>query len=82
MHAPTVYFPLIVAEALMVEPTESEPKESLDAFVAALRRILHEAQTDPDLLHHAPHTTPVRRLDEARAARQPDLCYPGPCNRG
>ena len=82
VHAPTVYFPLIVAEALMVEPTESEPKESLDAFVAALRRILHEAQTDPDLLHHAPHTTPVRRLDEARAARQPDLCYPGPCNRG
>jgi len=82
VHAPTVYFPLIVDEALMVEPTESEPRESLDAFVAAVRRIHHEAQTDPELLHQAPHTTPVRRLDEARAARQPDLSYLGPCNCG
>jgi glycine dehydrogenase subunit 2 len=82
VHAPTVYFPQIVDEALMIEPTESEPKESLDAFVAALRRILHEAQTDPDLLHAAPHTTPVSRLDEARAARQPDLAYLGPCDCG
>ncbi len=82
VHAPTVYFPLIVDEALMVEPTESEPKESLDAFVAALRRIHEEARTDPELLHQAPHTTPVRRLDEARAARQPDLAFLGPCNCG
>jgi glycine dehydrogenase subunit 2 len=82
VHAPTVYFPQIVDEALMIEPTESEPKESLDAFVAALRRILIEAQTDPDLLHAAPHTTPVSRLDEARAARQPDLAYLGPCDCG
>ncbi len=82
VHAPTVYFPLIVDEALMIEPTESEPKESLDAFVAAIRQIHREARTDPELLHNAPHTTPVRRLDEARAARQPDLAHLGPCNCG
>jgi glycine dehydrogenase subunit 2 len=77
VHAPTIYFPLIVHEALMVEPTESEPKESLDRFVAVLRKIHEEAQSDPDLLHHAPVTTPVGRLDEARAARQPDLAWTG-----
>ncbi len=82
VHAPTVYFPLIVDEALMIEPTESEPKESLDHFVAALRRIAEEAARDPELLHGAPHTTPVARLDEARAARQPDLSWLGPCNCG
>lgn len=80
VHAPTVYFPLIVDEALMIEPTESEPKESLDRFVAIVRRLHEEARTDPDLLHRAPVTTPVGRLDEARAARQPDLSYLGPCN--
>ena len=59
LHAPTIYFPLIVDEALMVEPTETEPKESLDHFVEALQQIHREAQTDPDLLHGAPHATPV-----------------------
>ena len=72
-HAPTMYFPLIVHEALMVEPTESETKETLDAFIQALKDIDREVSEDPDLVRNAPHTTPVSRLDEARAARQPDL---------
>ena len=72
-HAPTMYFPLIVHEALMIEPTESETKETLDTFIHTLREIDREATNDPDLVRHAPHTTPVSRLDEARAARQPDL---------
>ena len=72
-HAPTMYFPLIVDQALMVEPTESESKETLDAFIDAMLSIAREAEEDPDLLHNAPYTTPVSRLDEARAARQPDL---------
>ncbi len=74
-HAPTIYFPLIVPEALMIEPTETETKETLDAFVAALQRILKEAEENPELLRTAPHTTPVRRLDEAWAARHPNLRY-------
>jgi len=65
----TVYFPLIVEEALMVEPTETESRETLDAFADALLQAAREAEEDPDLLHDAPVTTPVRRLDEARAAR-------------
>jgi glycine dehydrogenase subunit 2 len=72
-HPPTNYFPLIVPEALMIEPTETESKETLDAFAAALQAIRDEALTDPDVLHEAPHTAPVRRLDEVRAARQPIL---------
>jgi len=72
-HPPTNYFPLIVPEALMIEPTETESKETLDAFAQALRAIREEALTDPELLHQAPHSTPVRRLDEVRAARQPIL---------
>jgi glycine dehydrogenase subunit 2 len=72
-HAPTMYFPLIVHEALMIEPTESENRETLDAFIEALREIDREATEDPALVREAPHTTPVSRLDEARAARQPDL---------
>ena len=72
-HAPTMYFPLIVGEALMIEPTEAESKETLDAFIDALLAIAQEASTDPTLPQHAPYTTPVSRLDEARAARQPDL---------
>ena len=72
-HAPTMYFPLIVHEALMIEPTESETKETLDAFIEAMREIDREASEDPDMVRHAPHTTPVSRLDEARAARQPNL---------
>ncbi len=72
-HPPTVYFPLIVPEALMIEPTETESKETLDAFVEAMLKIAQEAQENPDLLHRAPHTTPVTRLDEVRAARRPKL---------
>jgi len=72
-HPPTVYFPLIVPEALMIEPTETESKETLDAFAEAMLKIAEEAQENPDLLHGAPHTTPVTRLDEVRAARHPRL---------
>ena len=72
-HAPTMYFPLIVDEALMIEPTETESKETLDAFIAALKAISREASEDPDLVKNSPHTTPVSRLNEARAARQPNL---------
>ena len=72
-HPPTVYFPLIVPEALMIEPTETESKETLDAFAEAMLNIAREAQENPDILHGAPQTTPVTRLDEVRAARQPKL---------
>jgi glycine dehydrogenase subunit 2 len=69
-HPPTVYFPLIVEEALMVEPTETETRETLDAFAKAMLQTAREAVRDPEVLHRAPVTTPVRRLDEARAARE------------
>jgi glycine dehydrogenase subunit 2 len=72
-HPPTIYFPLIVSGALMIEPTESEPKEELDAFCEAMLAIARECAERPELVRSAPHTTPVRRLDEARAARQPVL---------
>jgi glycine dehydrogenase subunit 2 len=71
--APTMYFPLIVPECLMIEPTETESKETLDEFVAALREIVEKAKTDPQALLDAPVTTVVGRVDETRAARQPDL---------
>ena len=74
-HPPTIYFPLIVPEALMIEPTETESKETLDQFVADLEQIAEEARTRPELLHEAPHNAPVRRLDEVRAARRPILSY-------
>jgi glycine dehydrogenase subunit 2 len=73
MHAPTIYFPLIVPEALMIEPTETESRESLDGFITAMRQIADEARTNPDVLRQAPVTTPVRRLDEARASRELDV---------
>tara|TARA_B100000470_G_scaffold3664_1_gene2621 strand:- start:1230 stop:2453 length:1224 start_codon:yes stop_codon:yes gene_type:complete len=72
-HAPTMYFPMIVHEALMIEPTESETKETIDAFIQALIDIDREVTEDTELVNNAPHTTPVARLDEAKAARQPDL---------
>jgi glycine dehydrogenase subunit 2 len=72
-HPPTVYFPLIVDEAMLIEPTETETVETLDAFAAALEKIAAEAESDPALVRAAPHTAPVRRLDEATAARQPNL---------
>src|ERR1700754_1189973 len=70
-HPPTVYFPLLVDEALMVEPTETETKESLDAFAEAIEEILAEAESDSEVARKAPYTTPVRRLDEVRATRKP-----------
>ena len=73
IHPPTMYFPQIVPEALMIEPTETESKETLDAFVAAMKQISREAEQDPDLLHDAPHNAPNTRLDEATAARRPVL---------
>ncbi len=75
LHAPTVYFPLIVPEALMIEPTETESLESLDEFITAMKQIAEEARTNPETLLNAPLNTPVRRLDEARASRQPDVNY-------
>ena len=72
-HAPTMYFPLIVEEALMVEPTESETLETLDAFIDAMKAINEEISTQPELVTEAPHTTPVSKLDEAKAAREPQL---------
>jgi glycine dehydrogenase subunit 2 len=74
-HPPTIYFPLIVPEALMVEPTETEAKETLDSFVDAMLAIAREAAERPELLREAPHNRPVRRLDEVKAAKRPILKY-------
>jgi glycine dehydrogenase subunit 2 len=75
IHPPTVYFPLVVPEALMIEPTETESRETLDAFVVAMREIARDAAERPELIREAPHERPVRRLDEARAVKQPVLRY-------
>ena len=72
-YAPSTYFPLIVEEALMIEPTETESKETLDAFCDAMIQIAREAETSPAVIHDAPATTPVRRLDQTKAAREPNL---------
>jgi len=72
-HPPTIYFPLVVSGALMIEPTETETPETLDSFIDAMNAIAQEAKDDPELVKNAPHSTPVRRLDEARAARKPVL---------
>ena len=77
-HSPTVYFPLIVPEALMIEPTETEPKETLDAFAAAMNRLADRAASDPASVHEAPKSTPLRRLDEVMAARSPKLKWQRP----
>ena len=74
-HAPTIYFPLLFHQAIMIEPTETESKETLDGFIDIMRHIAAEAVSDPESLKTAPHTTPVRRLDETTAARQPVLRY-------
>ncbi|HDH58368.1 MAG TPA: glycine dehydrogenase subunit 2 [Bacteroidetes bacterium] len=74
-HAPTIYFPLIVHEALMIEPTETESRETLDAFAEAMTKIAEEAKDNPELLHGAPYTTPVGRLNQAAAARLLDVAY-------
>jgi glycine dehydrogenase subunit 2 len=75
IHPPTIYFPLIVDEAIMIEPTETESKETLDRFAEVMLRIAAEAAEDPELLHGAPYSTPVRRLDEAGAVKNPDLAW-------
>jgi len=75
-HPPTIYFPLIVKEAMMVEPTETESKETMDSFIAAMRDIARKAEECPEELHRAPLSTPVGRLDETKAARDMDFCYP------
>ncbi|MBI4552924.1 MAG: aminomethyl-transferring glycine dehydrogenase subunit GcvPB [Candidatus Latescibacteria bacterium] len=74
-YAPTIYFPLIVPEAIMIEPTETESKESLDSFIDAMLTIAREIETEPEKVKDAPHTTPVSRLDETTAARNPDVRY-------
>ncbi len=76
-HPPTVYFPLIVKEALMIEPVETESRERLDGFIAAMREIAREARENPDILHQAPHNTPIGRVDEVQAARKPILRWLG-----
>jgi glycine dehydrogenase subunit 2 len=73
-HPPTNYFPLIVHEALMIEPTETESIQTLDAFADAMLKIAEEARTQPELLKEAPHITPIGRLDELRAAKELVLC--------
>jgi len=75
IHPPTVYFPLIVKEAIMIEPTETESREMLDVFADALLEISKEAENDPDILYNAPHNSPVKRLDEAGAARNLDVNF-------
>jgi len=72
-HPPTIYFPLIVDEGMLIEPTETESVETLDAFADVLIAIAAEAESDPEMVKTAPHTAPVKRLDEATAARQPNL---------
>lgn len=75
VHPPTNYFPLIVPEAMMIEPTETESKETLDEFAAIMKQIAREAEENPEIITSAPHNTPVRRLDEVGAARTLDVCY-------
>lgn len=72
-HPPTMYFPLVVDEALMVEPTETETRETLEAFADAMRSVVAEAASDPETVRTAPHTTIVGRMDEARSVREPRL---------
>ena len=79
-HAPTIYFPLLVAECLMIEPTETESKETLDGFIAALREIVETAKENPEAITSAPVRTVVGRVDETRAARHPDLRWKPPAN--
>lgn len=74
-HAPTIYFPLLFHEAMMIEPTENESKETLDEFIAVMRKIAQEAKENPELVKTAPHCTPVRRLDDTKAALKPIVTY-------
>jgi len=74
-HAPTVYFPLIVPEALMIEPTETESKETLDAFAETMKQILQESRENPEIIHNAPQNTAVTRVDEVSSAKNPILSW-------
>ena len=74
-HAPTTYFPMLVPECLLIEPTETESRETLDGFIEAMKTIKHEAETNPALVKGAPYSLPVRRLDDVKAARELDLAY-------
>ena len=74
-HAPTIYFPLLFHESLMIEPTESESRETIDAFISVMRKIAEEARTEPETVLTAPHTTPIGRVDDVLAAREPVLTY-------
>jgi len=74
-HAPTTYFPLLIPECLLIEPTETEDKQTLDNFVQALQEILEEARTQPDLVKNAPHTLPVKRLDDVKAAKDLNIVW-------
>ena len=74
-HAPTTYFPMLVPECLLIEPAETESKQTLDAFVSSMKEILAEAHAQPEMVKGAPHTTPVRKLDDVKAAREPDLTW-------
>lgn len=76
-HPPTVYFPLIINQALMIEPTESESKETIDSFIDAMIKIAKESSEDPEALKSAPHDTIVRRPDETKAARNPIVTFEG-----
>lgn len=79
IHSPTIYFPLVVQEAIMIEPTETESKEELDNFIKVMKQIAEEAKTNPDKVNGAPYNTPVRRVDETKAARNLNLCWTPEC---
>jgi glycine dehydrogenase subunit 2 len=74
-HAPTIYFPLLFHESLMIEPTENESKETIDGFIDVMRKIVEEAKTNPDLVKTAPHNTPIGRVDDVLAAKHPIVTY-------
>ncbi len=80
VHAPTIYFPLVVPEAIMIEPTETETKEQLDEFIEIMKKVAKEAEDTPEMVNKAPHNTPVGRVDEATAARSLNLCWSLSCN--
>ena len=79
-HAPTIYFPLLFHESLMIEPAENESKETMDGFIEVMRRIAEEAKTEPDTVKNAPHNTPIGRVDDVLAAKHPIVTYRQMCN--
>ena len=74
-HAPTIYFPLLFHEAMMIEPTENESKETIDGFISILRKIAEEAKNEPETVKSAPHNTPIGRVDDVLAAKHPIVTY-------